>query len=93
MAEDLTEQSTKNPRVGGSIPSRGTKCGVRASPCQGEGREFSMYHYLHRGVAQMEYFSKVYIVERAQRGDNMEQLLIHKIRIVMIKYLRNSTKK
>ena len=44
----LVEQGTENPRVGGSIPPGGTKNNFymrewlsgRASPCQGERREF-----------------------------------------------------
>ena len=43
----LVEQRTENPRVAGSIPARGTIfltvrkwLSGRASPCQGEGREF-----------------------------------------------------
>ena len=40
----LVEQGTENPRVVGSIPTGGTKCGFsssgRAPPCQGGGSEF-----------------------------------------------------
>ena len=40
----LVEQRTENPRVVGSIPTGGTKCGFsssgRAPPCQGGGSEF-----------------------------------------------------
>ena len=45
------EQGTENPRVGGSIPPLGTIMrkwlSGRASPCQGEGREFESRLPLH----------------------------------------------
>ena len=44
------EQWTENPRVVGSIPTGGTRCGCsssgRAPPCQGGGSEFEPRHPL-----------------------------------------------
>ena len=56
MVAQSVEQRTENPRVGGSIPSYGTIImrkwlSGRASPCQGEGREFESrlpLHFLRR---------------------------------------------
>ena len=52
MVAQSVEQRTENPRVGGSIPSYGTIImrkwlSGRASPCQGEGREFESRLPLH----------------------------------------------
>ena len=52
----LVEQGTENPRVGGSIPPGGTIkfcimrewLSGRASPCQGERREFESRLPLHK---------------------------------------------
>ena len=52
----LVEQRTENPRVVGSIPTRGTICGRssfgRAPPCQGGGSEFEsrrpLQHFIRR---------------------------------------------
>ena len=49
----LVEQRTENPRVVGSIPTGGTRCGCsssgRAPPCQGGGSEFEPRHPLQNG--------------------------------------------
>ena len=46
------EQWTENPRVVGSIPTGGTRCGCsssgRAPPCQGGGSEFEPRHPLQK---------------------------------------------
>ncbi len=52
------EQRTENPRVVGSIPTGGTRCGCsssgRAPPCQGGGSEFEPRKPLQRGsLAQL----------------------------------------
>ena len=52
----LVEQGTENPRVGGSIPPGGTIfmrewLSGRASPCQGESREFESRLPLQKNAA------------------------------------------
>ena len=48
----LVEQRTENPRVVGSTPTGGTRCGCsssgRAPPCQGGGSEFEPRHPLQK---------------------------------------------
>ena len=65
----LVEQGTENPRVLGSIPSLGIFYILRewlrgrASPCQGEGREFESRFALKKRPFVMVFFIALYKTE------------------------------